>query len=166
MAIRPTATPAQSFADFGPFLTFTESVKSDTAIRHGIPNLPTAAQYENGKRVYKDFIVPIFKQFGRKRVNSMFRSLRLNKVVKGSKTSAHLDFLAVDIDCDGLPGITNRQLYDWCKKYLKFDQLIMEFPDENGNPAWIHIAWRFTGWQRQMSMRAEKRGEQVFYVYE
>lgn len=156
----------QPFDDFGAWLSYAEAVKSDTAIRLGIANVPTAAQYANGKRAYTDFFVPICKKFGKKRVNSMFRSKKLNTAIKGSKTSSHMDFLAIDIDCDGIPGITNKELYVWCRANLKFDQLITEFPDENGNPGWIHISYRATGYQRQQCMRAEKKAGQVYYIYE
>lgn len=157
------------FPDFGSYLTYAESVKSTTAISRGIKNIPTLAQYDNMKRTYDAFFVAICRKFGKKRVNSFFRSKHLNTAVKGSKTSAHMDGLAIDIDCDGIPGITNRELYVWCREnrhVLGFDQLIEEFPDENGNAAWIHIAFRANGWQRKMSMRAVEKDDQVYYMYE
>ncbi|GAB4018642.1 D-Ala-D-Ala carboxypeptidase family metallohydrolase [Spirosoma migulaei] len=152
--------------DFGPLLTYSESVKSSTAIRHGIANVPNAAQYKNMCRVYADFYVPICKQFGKLPVSSFFRSVKLNTAVNGSKTSAHMDGLAIDIDCDGLRTPSNKELYQWVRKNLKFDQLITEFPDGNGNPGWVHIAHRLFGADRQQGMRAEKRGNDVIYMYE
>lgn len=163
------APPIGLYPDFGVFLTYSESVKSDTAIQRGILNIPTPAQYDNMKRTHDAFYVAICQQFGKKRVNSMFRSKRLNTAVRGSKTSAHMDGLAIDIDCDGIPGITNKELYTWCRanrKTLGYDQLITEFPDSNGNPAWIHISFRAVGYQRQMGMRAVKKDGSVYYMYE
>lgn len=157
----------QLFPDFGPLLTYAESVKSTTAIRLGITNVPTAEQYRNMVQAYKDFYVTICKQFGKLPVSSFFRSPALNRAVKGSGTSAHMAGCAIDIDCDGLKTPTNKELYQWCRANLKFDQCITEFPDANGNPGWIHIAHNRTGGvDRQQGMRAVMKQGSVYYIYE
>ena len=158
--------PIQLFPDFGKYLTYNEAVKSAEAIRRGLKNIPTAQQYANMVRAYNDFYVPICNQFGKLPVTSFFRSAEVNKAVGGSKTSAHMSGLAIDIDCDGLRSVSNKDLYQWVRKNLKFDQVITEFPDKNGNPSWIHIAHRANGPDRQQGMRAEKRGDGVIYIYE
>lgn len=158
--------PAIIFPNFGPLLTYQEAVKSSTAIQNGIANIPTAAQYANMVRVYNDFYVPICRHFGKLPVSSFYRTKRLNTAVKGSKTSAHMDGLAIDIDCDGLNKPTNKELYLWIRANLKFDQVITEYPDANGNPGWVHVAHRLVGKDRQQGMRAVKRGDDVVYIYE
>ena len=83
-------------------------------------------------------------------VNSGYRCDALNKVIGGSKTSAHSIGAAADIEPKNQ---RNKEFYEYCKKYLKdkpFDQLINEKPD-NGIPSWIHIGMKNKkGEQRRM----------------
>ncbi|GAB3949500.1 hypothetical protein GCM10028805_25830 [Spirosoma harenae] len=72
--------------------------------------------------------------------------------------------LAIDIDAMRTP--TNKELHQCIRKNLKLDHVITEFPDKAGNPEWVHVAHRATGSDRQQGMRAEKRGEDVIYMYE
>lgn len=158
---------ATAFPDFGKWLTFQEAIRSDTAIRRGIVNLPTEAQYANMVRTYHDFYVPICEHFGKLPVSSFFRTKTLNTAVKGSKTSAHMAGCAMDIDCDGRRTPTNKELYLWCRANLKYDQLITEFPDKWGNPSWVHIANSRDGSKnRQQGMRAVEKAGSVYYIYE
>jgi len=157
------------FPDFGEWLTYAEGVKSAEAIRRGILNVPTLEQYNNMVKAYTGLYVPICRQFGKLPITSFFRSAKLNVAVKGSKTSAHMDGLAIDIDCDGLKHVSNDVLYKWIRQNrwtLGYDQVITEFPDAAGKPSWIHVAYRATGNQRRQGMRAEKRPGQVIYIYE
>lgn len=167
MDIQIKGSTVQSLPNFGKWLTFAEAIKSDTAIRLGIVNVPSAEHYKNMVRVYTDFYVPICERFGKLPVSSFFRCPRLNKAVKGSATSAHMAGCAIDIDCDGVLSPTNKELYEWCKANLKYDQLIEEYPDANGNPGWVHIANNRTGGaNRQQGMRATLKNGQVYYTYE
>lgn len=157
------------FPDFGSFLTYAESVRSDKATELGIPNIPTPKQYDNGFRWYKGLYLPICKEFGKVPLSSGFRCKALNTAVNGSKTSAHMDFLAGDIDGDKIDPALNKAIYAWCRANrgtLGYDQLITEFPDKNGRPSWVHIAYRAVGYQRKMGMRAVKKDGRVFYMYE
>lgn len=121
-------------------------MKSATAIRKGIANVPTLAQYQNMQRVYDDFYAPACEHFGKKLpVTSFFRSPALNREIGGAANSAHMYGTAIDIDCDSLSNPTNKTLFDWFKQEKKFDQLILESPDKNGNPQWVHIAFNRTG---------------------
>lgn len=131
----------QSFPDFGPYLTFAEAIRSDTARRKGIPNLPTAEQYASMKAVYDNVYEPLCKRFGKLPVSSFFRSPVLNKAVGGSKTSQHMAGQAIDIDCDSIKVISNKQLHAWIRANMSWDQLGLEYPDANGNPGWVHVSW-------------------------
>ncbi len=69
-------------------------------------------------------------------VSSCFRSPKINKLVGGSLTSAHLDGLAVDFVCNGAG--SPETIVSILRKYekeLKFDQLINEYDK------WVHIGW-------------------------
>lgn len=69
------------------------------------------------------------------RVTSGYRSPAVNKAVGGSLTSAHSKGLAADINVKGL---TSTQLATKIRDSgLKFDQLILEFP--NTSSTWVHI---------------------------
>jgi hypothetical protein len=73
--------------------------------------------------------------------SSFFRSKALNDAVPGSSpTSAHMSGSAIDIDADAYQYGTNLAIFEFIKSNLEFDQLISEYPDEFGTPAWIHVA--------------------------
>ncbi|QMW05361.1 D-Ala-D-Ala carboxypeptidase family metallohydrolase [Spirosoma foliorum] len=152
------------FPDFGKLLTYNESVKSATAIRKGIANVPNADQYKNMVRVYNDFYVPICTKFGKLPVSSFFRSLALNKAIGGATTSAHMSGNAIDLDCDGLGRPTNLELFNWCRANLHFDQLILENPDQHNNPSWVHIANNRDGQpNRGQVLRMIRKGSKTIY---
>ncbi len=130
-------------------ITLLEATKSQTAIRLGIDNTPDAATIDRMKLVAETCFEPIRKHFGIPlKVSSFYRCKALNDAIKGSKTSQHMSGEAIDIDADG-SSITNKEIHDWAKANLKFDQLINEFPDVNGNPAWVHISFSKHGNRNQ-----------------
>ncbi|MES2395619.1 MAG: D-Ala-D-Ala carboxypeptidase family metallohydrolase [Bacteroidota bacterium] len=131
-------------------ITLLEATKSQTAIRNGIPNEPNEVQLEAMKLVAEACFEPIRNHFGiQLKVSSFFRCEALNATVGGSKTSQHCKGEAIDIDADGTV-ITNKQIFDWAKANLKFDQLILEYPDKDGNPAWVHISFSKHGNRNQV----------------
>lgn len=70
------------------------------------------------------------------KITSAWRCPRVNKAVGGSKTSAHVNGYAADIQCDDNYGL----FLLICKnlKQLKVDQVIHEHGTD-GNPAWVHV---------------------------
>jgi hypothetical protein len=86
----------------------------------------------------------------------------LNTAVGGSLSSQHCTGEAIDIDMDGT-SITNKQIFDFIKDNLVFDQMIAEFP-ENGNPAWVHVSYESTGKQRKQILVAKKVGGATKYI--
>ena len=79
--------------------TLPELVKSSTAERLGISNMPDSAQtLVNLVNVANHILQPVRDQFGPIRVNSGYRGLPLNKAVGGSKTSQHCKGEAADIE--------------------------------------------------------------------
>lgn len=123
-------------------ITLIESYKSQIAERFGINNIPPTEVLPAMKLVAEMCFEPIRNHFGVPiYVSSFYRSKELNKRVKGSDTSQHIKGEAMDIDADIFGGITNKQIFDWAKANLKFDQLIWEYGDDS-NPAWVHISFR------------------------
>lgn len=131
-------------------ITLLEATKSQTATRSKIDNTPNEVQLEAMRLVAEVCFEPIREHFGIPLVvSSFFRCEALNKAVGGSKTSQHCKGEAIDIDADG-SSVTNKQIFEWAKANLKFDQLINEYPDETGNPAWVHISFSKHGNRNQV----------------
>ena len=131
-------------------LTLQEATKSATAIRKGIYNLPVdehlAALVNTANKIFEPirnhFNVPIG-------ISSGYRSNALNDAISGSsKTSQHSKGEALDIDADIYGSITNKQIFDFVKDNLEFDQLIWEFGTDN-EPNWVHVSIKQFGEQRK-----------------
>lgn len=133
-------------------LTLQEAITSQTATRLKIDNTPNERQIENLKLVATHCFQPIRDHFGKPiRVSSGFRSKALNKAIGGSATSDHPEGLALDLQ--GTNGTTNKEIFDWAKENLDYDQLIYEYGTKH-EPAWVHISYRGKG----------KNRKQVLYI--
>lgn len=124
------------------YLTLEEAIKSPTAIRLGISNEPNEDQLVNMEYVANEIFDKV-REFvgGPLHASSFFRSKELNDAVPGSsKTSQHMAGQAIDIDCDTFGNGTNKEVFDFIRKNLDFDQVISEYPDEFGNPSWVHVS--------------------------
>lgn len=139
-------------------LDLSEVTRSGTAKRLGISNEPTAEHIENLKKLAEHIFEPIREHFGVPiYISSGYRSTALNKATPGaSATSQHSSGEAIDIDMDGHGSkVTNKQIFDFIKTNLKFDQLIAEFP-VNSQPAWVHVSYESTGKQRNQILVAKR----------
>ena len=115
-------------------ISFEEGVLSPTAIRNGIDNMPNDAQLHNMKMVAENVFEPLRKMYGKPiKVNSFFRSEKLNKLVGGSPTSQHTKGQAIDITTGSKA--ENKKLFELAKT-LEFDQLINEY-----DFLWLHISF-------------------------
>ena len=116
-----------------------ELIKSDTAIRMGINNNPSAEQMEKLKALCENILQPVRDHFGRVKVTSCFRSVDLCLAIKSSANSQHAKAEAAAFE---VMGTDNAELADWIYKNLDFDQLILEFytPGEP-NSGWIHCSY-------------------------
>lgn len=145
-------------------LELAEVIRSSTAKRNGISNMPTPEHIENFKKLAVNVFQPIRDHFNRAIfLSSGYRSAELNKITKGaSSTSQHCSGEAIDIDMDGTE-ITNKQVFDYIKANLNFDQLIWEFGTDS-NPDWVHVSYESTGKQRKQVLKAVKKGKSTSYV--
>ena len=132
-----------------------ELTRSESAKRAGISNTPTAEHIENMKKLATNIFQPIREHFGVPIfISSGYRSKQLNDRIGGSSTSQHSSGEAIDIDMDGSSnGVTNKEVFDFIKDNLEFDQLIWEFGTKN-NPDWVHVSYESTGRQRKQVLRA------------
>ena len=146
-------------------LSLAEVTRSDSAKRNGISNEPTAEHLENFKLLAEKVFEPIREHFKVPiHISSGYRSLALNKKIGGSLTSQHCSGEAIDIDMDGsASGVTNKQVFDFIKQHLNFDQLIWEFGTAS-NPDWVHVSYESTGKQRKQVLRAIKQGGKTAYA--
>lgn len=118
------------------YFTIKELCKSSTAVQNKIDNTPNSEIVNNLEQLVEFILDPLREKYGKPIiVNSGYRCLALNNLVKGSKTSSHLKGLAADITA-GSPK-KNKILFDLIIKMdLPFDQLI----DEK-NFRWIHVSF-------------------------
>lgn len=139
-------------------LELSEVIRSESAKRNGISNMPTAEHIENFKILATKVFEPIREHFGVPiRISSGYRSAELNKCVGGSSTSQHSSGEAIDIDQDQTT-ITNKQVFEYIRNNLAFDQLINEF-----NYAWVHVSYKANGKQRGEVWEAYKEGKVTKY---
>ena len=118
--------------------TLRELIKSDTAIRQGIKNVPNRQEEQNLNALVDKILDPLREAYKKPIiVTSGFRCEELNRLVGGSKTSQHRTGQAVDIRTIPDTPEENKKLYDLIIKLnLPFDQLI----DEH-NFDWVHVSF-------------------------
>lgn len=132
------------------YLTLDEAIKSPTAIKNGIANFPNPEQLEAMRYVAVEVFDKV-REFvgGPLYASSFFRSPELNRIIGGSsKTSQHMTGEAIDIDCDVFRHGNNAVVFFFIKNKLAFDQLIGEYPNHEGNFAWVHVSLRRDGRNR------------------
>ncbi|MCO6500573.1 MAG: SH3 domain-containing protein [Vicingus serpentipes] len=146
-------------------ISYKEAVVSATATRRNIKNVPNEKQLKAMQTLAKKVFEPLRVHFDKPiRVNSFFRSVALNKTIGGSATSQHCKGEAIDIDATA--GVTNKQLYNYIKDNLEFDQLIWEFGTDK-EPDWVHVSYTTSKPNRNQLLRAsKKRGKSVYTVIE
>jgi hypothetical protein len=144
-------------------LALAEVIRSETAKRKGISNMPTPQHIENFKKLAENVFQPIREHFGVPiHISSGYRSKALNTAVGGSLSSQHCSGEAIDIDMDGT-SITNKQIFDFIKENLNFDQIIWEFGTDT-NPDWVHVSYESSGKQRKQILKAVKAGGVTKYL--
>ena len=144
-------------------ISYKEATQSQTATRKGISNDPDAYQLQNMQLLAEKVFEPIREHFGVPiAINSFFRSQKLNKAIGGAAGSQHTQGRAIDID-DTLGGVSNKQMFDYIKNHLDFDQLIWEFGDNN-NPAWVHISYVSPTENRNRVLKASKKNGKTVYT--
>ena len=144
-------------------LSLSEVIRSESAKRNGISNMPTPEHIENFKLLAEKIFEPIREHFGVPiRISSGYRSKELNAKIGGSSSSQHCKGQAIDIDNDGT-SITNKQIFDYIKDNLPFDQLIWEFGNED-NCDWVHVSYVPNG-RKQILKAFKMNGATKYFPY-
>ena len=140
-------------------ISYKEATHSNYAKQYNIANKPKAEHIENMELVAEKVFEPLREWVDNPiKVNSMFRSEKLNSALKGSSTSSHLNGEAIDITSMG--GKTNLEMFHYIKDNLDFDQLIWEFGTE---PKWLHVSYKNEKDNRKQVLVTKKIG--VYYTY-
>ena len=144
-------------------LALAEVIRSETAKRKGISNMPTPEHIENFKKLAENVFQPIREHFGVPiHLSSGYRSAALNKAVGGASSSQHCKGEAIDIDMDGTT-VTNKQIFEFVRDNVNFDQMIWEFGTD-ANPDWVHVSYNSDGAQRKQILKAVKAGGTTKYL--
>jgi len=104
--------------------TLEELIRSATAERMGVKNVPGDAETENLRNLCARVLQPVRDSLKAPiRISSGYRCPALNKAVGGVETSQHLRGEAADIAADGY---TARELFNHILSMnLEFDQMIL-----------------------------------------
>lgn len=140
-----------------------EAVKSITALRLGIDNTPDGDSLNNMKILAEKIFEPLRKWVGGPiKINSFYRSTALNEAIGGSGRSQHCQGRAVDLD-DVYGHKTNKEMFDWIKKNLSFDQMIWEFGTSD-NPDWVHVSYVNEEKNRNRILKAVRDDGKTKYI--
>ena len=102
--------------------TLEELVKSETALRLNIPNIPTKAEIENLRVLCEKILQPIRDKFGGVKINSGYRCPAVNKATGGSATSDHMTGCAADLE---IPGMANYDLASYISQNFRFTPILL-----------------------------------------
>lgn len=142
-------------------LTLEELIHSDTAKAKGIDNSPTNEHLKYLIEIANNIFQPLRDGIGKPiRISSGYRSEKLNKAVGGSKTSQHNKGQALDLVAT--TGFTNKDIFNYIKNNLEFDQLIYEFGTD-ANPDWVHVSYN-KGKNRKQILKAIKKDGKTLYI--
>ena len=140
-------------------ISYKEATGSNYGKQYGLSNKPKAEHIKNMETVAEKVFEPLREWVDAPiKVNSMFRSLAINKGVGGSVSSQHMTGNAIDITSMG--GKTNLEMFHYIKDNLDFDQLIWEYGSE---PRWLHVSYKSKKENRNQVLKTVKKG--IYYTY-
>ena len=117
---------------YSPHFSGREMTISQEAARHGIDNSPGADVERYLARLCSTVLEPMREHFGPLHISSGYRCPKVNALVGGASSSAHMEGRAADVIA---PGASLRTMVEWLKpSRLPFDQVILEFG------SWVHVA--------------------------
>lgn len=143
-------------------ISYKEGVYSTTAKRLGIDNTPNAYALQNMELLAEKVFEPLREYVnGPIAINSFYRSPELNQAIGGSSKSQHCEGRAIDID-DTYGYMSNKEMYEYIKNNLDFDQIIWEFGTDD-NPDWVHVSYVDHDFNRQRCLKAYKENGKTKY---
>jgi len=143
-------------------ISYKEGIRSNTATRLGIDNTPGDYELGNMELIAERIFEPLRAWVGGPvKINSFYRNKELNLAIGGSQRSQHCEGRAIDLD-DTFAHKTNKEMHDWIRDNLNFDQLIYEFGDDN-NPDWVHVSYVSEDQNRNRCLTAYKENGKTRY---
>ena len=140
------------------YFTYSELLKSDTAIKKRIYNGANKEVEDNLASLVAAVLDPLREKYGHAiTVTSGYRSVAVNKAVGGAVTSQHTKGEAADIV--GFDGSVseNYKLGRMIVAMGNFDQVIFEDVGKNDlKPKWIHVSWKRVGDNRGLILKKIK----------
>ena len=123
--------------------TLGELTKSQTALRMGIDNIPDPMHLYNLHRLCDNILQPVREHSGRPvTISSGYRSVELCLAIGSTAKSQHAKGQAADFE---VLGVDNKQVAEWIRDNLDFDQLILEFyREDDPQSGWIHCSYAGT----------------------
>ena len=117
-----------------------EFEKSMTATRLGIKNKAGSGEIKNLTDLCYGVLEPTRAKFDKGiTITSGYRSEELCEAIGSKKTSQHTKGQAVDFE---IAGVSNLEVALWISNNCDFDQLILEYwNDEEPNAGWIHVSF-------------------------
>jgi zinc D-Ala-D-Ala carboxypeptidase len=117
-----------------------EFEKSMTATRLGIKNKAGSGEIKNLTDLCYGVLEPTRAKFDKPiTITSGYRSEELCEAIGSKKTSQHTKGQSVDFE---VAGVSNLEVALWISNNCDFDQLILEYwNDEEPNAGWIHVSF-------------------------
>ena len=144
-------------------VSYKEGVRSNTATRLDIDNTPDGYAEGNMAAIAYSIFEPLRKWVGGPiKINSFYRSKKLNKAIGGSSRSQHCQGRAMDLD-DTFGHKTNAEMFNYIADNLNYDQIIWEFGDDE-NPDWVHVSYVSEDENRGRALRAYKEKGKTKYI--
>lgn len=145
-------------------ITYGEATNSPTAKAKGIKNVPDATTLKRMKLVAVNIYEKVMAALGPAYISSFYRSPDLNVAIGGSKTSSHPRGEALDMDGDVYGSPSNKQIFEYIRDNLEFDQLIIEGITD-GKMAWVHCSYKETGNRKNILFMYKKNGKTIYEAY-
>ena len=149
-----SSPPPLATLQLSPHFSLAEMVKSQTADRLDLHNLPTGRELTNLQALCTEVLEPIRSLVGKPvSINSGFRNVEVNRRIGGTGHSQHTTGEAADIE---VAGVDNRKLALLIRDGgIPFDQLILEFyQDSVPRSGWVHVSHNANRAQRGQVLRA------------
>jgi len=132
-----------------------EFTVSQEAVRRGIANEPSAAQWDRLEALAVTILEPAREHCGPLHINSGYRSAALNAAIGGAANSQHMRGEAADV----IPKQgTLSDLFKWMHANAPFDQIIWEFG------AWVHVSHVIDTPARHVALVATKLNGKTVYA--
>jgi len=143
--------------------TLDELIKSQVAERKNINNNPTPDVIENLKELCINVLQPIRSHFDKPVIiSSGYRSAQICIEIGSSINSQHC--LGMAVDCE-IWGISNKDLFNYVRNNLEYDQAILEFfkGDEEPNSGWCHFSYNKNDNRKQSLIASRNQDGKIVY---